>query len=398
MNECQVPFASADILIPKNNHDKWAVIACDQFTSDHEYWNKTSGIVGDNPTALNIILPEIYLEDGDSEQRIKNINNKMNEYLSDEIFEIYPDSMIFVERKLPDGKTRYGIVGAVDLEAYDYNKGATSLIRATEGTVLDRIPPRVKIRKDAPIESPHIMVLIDDPLKTVIEPLKNADQKVVYDFDLMLGGGHIRGKLIGKENQDQIIKALDNLCGDETNPLLFAMGDGNHSLATAKECYTANPNPLNRYALVEIVNVHDNSLEFEPIYRVLFNVDTADIVGTAEILSKMQGDGHKYRFITSDGEGEITLPATSALPVGTLQNFIDEYIKANPQVKVDYIHGVDSVEKLAKEENTIGFVFNGMEKAELFPTVKQDGALPRKTFSMGEAVSKRYYMECRRIK
>ena len=392
MNERQVPFTAADILIPKNNHEKWAVIACDQFTSDHEYWNKAADIAGDNPSALNIILPEIYLEDGDSEQRIKNINNKMNEYLGDEIFEVYPDSMIFVERTFPDGKIRYGIVGAVDLEAYDYNKGATSLIRATEGTVLDRIPPRVKIRKDAPIESPHIMVLIDDPSKTVIEPLKTADQKVVYDFELMLGGGHIRGKLINKETQNQIINSLGKLCEGETDPLLFAMGDGNHSLATAKECYMTDRNPLNRYALVEIVNVHDESLEFEPIYRVLFNVDTADI------LSKMQGDGHKYRYTTSDGEGEITLPETSALPVGTLQNFIDGYIKANPQVKVDYIHGVDSVERLAKEANTIGFVFDGMEKSELFPTVKQDGALPRKTFSMGEAVSKRYYMECRRIK
>jgi Uncharacterized conserved protein len=392
MKECHVPFKSADILIPKNNHDKWAVIACDQFTSDHEYWNKASDIVGNTPSTLNIILPEIYLEDGDSEQRVININSKMNEYLGDDIFDIYPDSMIFVERTLPDGKIRYGIVGTVDLEAYDYNKGATSLIRATEGTVLDRIPPRVKIRKDAPIESPHIMVLIDDPLKTVIEPLKTADQKIVYDFELMLGGGHIRGKLIDKSAQTQIINALGNLCEGESDPLLFAMGDGNHSLATAKECYMTYRNPLNRYALVEIVNIHDDSLEFEPIYRVLFNADTADI------LSKMQGDGHKYRYITSDGDGEITLPKTSALPVGTLQNFIDDYIKANPQVKVDYIHGVDSVEKLAKEANTIGFVFDGMEKAELFPTVKQDGALPRKTFSMGEAVSKRYYMECRRIK
>ena len=392
MSKIQVPFKAADILIPKDNHDKWAVIACDQFTSDHEYWNKASEIAGNAPSALNIVLPEIYLEDDDSEQRITNINSKMEQYINDEIFDVFADSMIFVERTMPNGKIRYGIVGAVDLEAYDYNKGANSLIRATEGTVLDRIPPRVKIRENAPIESPHIMVLIDDPAKTVIEPLKNQSGKTVYDFDLMLDGGHIKGSLIDKENQDNIINALANLCCGDENPLLFAMGDGNHSLATAKACYMADKNPLNRYALVEIVNVHDESLEFEPIYRVLFNVDTADI------LSEMQGDGHKYRYITSNGDGEIGLSATSALPVGTLQNFIDDYIAANPQVKVDYIHGIDSVEKLSQAKNTIGFIFDGMEKAELFPTVKQDGALPRKTFSMGEAVSKRYYMECRRIK
>jgi len=391
MNKIQMPFQAADILIPKDNHGKWAVIACDQFTSDREYWNKTSEIVGNAPSALNIVLPEIYLEDDDAEQRIIDINSKMTEYIENEIFDVFMDSMIFVERTMPNGKIRYGIVGAVDLEAYDYNKGATSLIRATEGTVLDRIPPRVKIRENAPIESPHIMVLIDDPAKTVIEPLISAEQTIVYDFDLMLGGGNIKGKLIDKTAQDNIITALGNLCVGE-NPLLFAMGDGNHSLATAKACYAANPTPLNRYALVEIVNVHDDALEFEPIYRVLFNVDTADI------LSKMGGDGHKYRYITASGDGEIGLSATSALPVGTLQNFIDDYIAANPQVKVDYIHGIEAVEKLSQAENTIGFIFDGMEKAELFPTVKQDGALPRKTFSMGEAVSKRYYMECRRIK
>ena len=391
MNKIQMPFQAADILIPKDNHGKWAVIACDQFTSDREYWNKTSEIVGNAPSALNIVLPEIYLEDDDAEQRIIDINSKMTEYIENEIFDVFMDSMIFVERTMPNGKIRYGIVGAVDLEAYDYNKGATSLIRATEGTVLDRIPPRVKIRENAPIESPHIMVLIDDPAKTVIEPLISAEQTIVYDFDLMLGGGNIKGKLIDKTAQDNIINALGNLCVGE-NPLLFAMGDGNHSLATAKACYVANPTPLNRYALVEIVNVHDDALEFEPIYRVLFNVDTADI------LSKMGGDGHKYRYITASGDGEIGLSATSALPVGTLQNFIDDYIAANPQVKVDYIHGIEAVEKLSQAENTIGFIFDGMEKAELFPTVKQDGALPRKTFSMGEAVSKRYYMECRRIK
>lgn len=385
---------SADIMLPKKGLEKWSVIACDQFTSDRDYWDNAREIVGDAPSSLNIILPEIYLEDDDSEQRIADINVKMREYLNDDIFVTYPDSMIFVERRLPDGKVRYGIVGAVDLETYDYTKGAKSMIRATEATVLERIPPRVKIRQDAPLESPHIMILIDDSAKTVIEPLRESNLEIVYDFELMLGGGHIKGYLLDKSTQNRINNALANLCIGEENPLLFAMGDGNHSLATAKECYMRDKNPLNRYALVEIVNIHEESLEFEPIYRVLFNVDTDDI------LNHMKGDGetHKYKYYTANGNGNIELPVTSMLPVGTLQNFIDNYIKFNPNVKVDYIHGIDSVKKLTSDKNTIGFIFDGMGKDELFPTVKQDGALPRKTFSMGEAESKRYYLECRRIK
>lgn len=390
MKNHQIPFKAADIMIPKSGHEKWAVIACDQFTSDIDYWNNAKAIAGNDPSMLNIILPEIYLEDN-PDSRITDINKNMRNYLGDDIFTVYPDSMVFVERTLPNGLVRHGIVGAVDLEMYDYNVGAESLIRATEGTVLDRIPPRVKIRRDAPIESPHIMVLIDDPLNSVIKPLKNIDKTVIYDFDLMLGGGHLKGSLIDKQHQEKIINALANLCvGDD--PLLFAMGDGNHSLATAKECYMNDKSELNRYALVEIVNIHDESLEFEPIYRVLFNVDTDDI------LSKMNGGEYKFQYYTKNGSGEVSLPAKSNLPVGTLQDFIDNYIKFNPNVKVDYIHGIDSVKKLSENENIIGFVFNGMEKSELFPIVIKDGALPRKTFSMGEAVSKRYYMECRKIK
>jgi len=359
--------------LPGSNHEKWAVVACDQFTSEPEYWESVNKIVGDFPSTLRITLPEIYLEDN-LDKRISDINKNMENYINTNIFTEYKDAMIYVQRTLPCGKIRHGIVGAIDLEAYDYNKSAVSLIRATEGTVLERIPPRVKIRTNAPIELPHVMVLIDDPLNTVIVPFEG---ETLYDFDLMCGGGHITGKLVDKNQQNKIINALADLMGDEENPLLFAVGDGNHSLATAKACYEQNKNELSRYALVEIVNIHDPALEFEPIYRILFNVDTEDF---EKFMTKKSIDNYQN------------------LPLAILQSLLDEYMRINPQVKIDYIHGIDTVKKLASAPNTIGFILDGMEKSELFPAVRKTGALPRKTFSMGEAASKRYYMECRKIK
>lgn len=389
-------FTSADILIPKKDFEKWAVVACDQFTSEPEYWNRADSEVGCYPSSLRITLPEIYLT-GDIDGRIADINSNMEKYIDEDVFNTYKDAMIYIERTLPDGSIRRGIVGAIDLEAYDYNKGAVTLIRATEGTVLERIPPRVKIRENASLEIPHVMLLIDDDRRTVIEPLSDSCRKLLYDFDLMLGGGHIRGYLVSREEQERICNALEALKGNEENPLLFAVGDGNHSLATAKACYKANPSQLNRYALAEIVNIHDEALEFEPIYRVMFNVDTDDVIKSMKEYYAEAGT-QELEYVAAGTRGKIMMKPATALPVGTVQAFIDDYIKSHSEAKVDYIHGVNVVEKLSESPNTIGFIFKGMEKSELFASVKADGALPRKTFSMGEAAGKRYYMEARKIK
>lgn len=397
----QIPFKAANILLPKQADTRYAVVACDQFTSQAEYWDAAEALVGDAPSTLRMVLPEIYLS-GDVSARIRAINEKMDAYLADNIFTAYPDAMIYVERTLPDGSCRRGIVGAVDLTTYSFVPGEKTLIRATEGTVLERIPPRVEIRKDAPLELPHVMLLIDDPKRTVIEPLADLALPVVYDFDLMLGGGHLRGALIPADVQAQITSALAALCvGDE--PFLFAVGDGNHSLATAKACYEKNPSEVTRFALAEVVNIHDEALYFEPIYRVLFDIDAEDCLSAfAAYLAALPDRGipaQSFTAITVNGKREIvaTHPA-GALPVGTLQQFLDDYLKAHPSVRIDYIHGADVTERLASAPNALGFLFAGMEKADLFPAVATDGVLPRKTFSMGEAASKRYYMEARKLK
>lgn len=393
-------FNPADILMPRGNFEKWSVVACDQYTSEQKYWDAVEQIVGDAPSALNIILPEIYLSDNNS-ARIESINNYMDEYINNEVFTEHKNAMIYVERESNNTK-RLGIVGVIDLEDYDYTLGTKALIRATEQTVLERIPPRVAIRKDALLEMPHVMLLIDDKERKVIEPLQNkkTDFESAYDFELMQGGGHIEGYYIDSDTQTKVQDALESLLNGDDNELLFAVGDGNHSLATAKECYRQNPTELNRYALVEIVNIHDNSIEFEPIYRVLFDVDIDDFMTKfkqAHIATEGD-DTHKYECVTKDGKQNITVKATAKLPVGTLQVFIDKYLKKNPSVKIDYIHGEQVVYDLCKEDNTLGFIFEGMGKDDLFPAVIQDGSLPRKTFSMGHAHDKRYYIEARKIK
>ena len=417
-NRC---FMAADILLPdfeKTDARKWSVIACDQFTSEPEYWALVEAEVGDSPSTLNITLPEVYLDKAD--ERIPTINATMEDYLSD-VLKCKKGAEIFVERTQSDGSIRRGIVLAVDLESYDYRKGAKSLIRATEATVVERIPPRVAIRRNAKIELPHVMLLIDDPDKSVIEPLiDGCGGELAYDTELMLGGGHITGRYLSDSDMERVAKALDALIapekigeryGDESlEPLLFAVGDGNHSLATAKALYeeikanigeiAAKDHPA-RYALVEIVNIHDEALKFEPIYRVLFGVDADDVI--AELKAYVSGlDGSASRqdiaYLHKNGGGEIVVSTpVRQLPVATLQDFIDGYIAKNPSVTVDYIHGEDSVKALCSKDGTLGFIFSGMGKDELFKTVMFDGALPRKTFSMGHAEDKRYYLECRKI-
>lgn len=412
MEKC---FLAADILLPdfeKTDGDKWSVVACDQYTSEPEYWERVKAEVGDDPSTLNLILPEVYLDERNC--RIPEIHKNMELYLKN-ILKEYPDTLIYVERTQKDGRIRHGIVGAVDLECYDYRKGSDSLIRATEGTVLERIPPRVAVRRDAAIELPHVMLLINDRDKTVIEPLseKCGRLKKAYDFDLMEDGGHICGYFVDRAGIEETETALERLCADtgSQKPLLFAVGDGNHSLASAKAAYEEIKAKLgdkaaarhpSRYALAEVVNIYDEALEFEPIYRVMFGVDANDVMcELKKYAAALNGDAEPQtvRCICADKESTVVFEKPFCrLTVGTLQEFIDKYIAEHCAASVDYIHGIAATENLARRKDSIGFVFDGMSKDGLFKTVIADGALPRKTFSMGHAYDKRFYLECRKIK
>ena len=389
----------ADILLPKKDFEKFAVIACDQYTSEPQYWENAENARKGAASALDLILPEIYLEDN-ADERIAKINRNMEEYLQNGVFEEYKGAMIYLERTLANGSVRKGLVGLIDLEDYDYTKGSHALIRATEATVLERIPPRVKIRSGAALELPHVMLFVDDPQFTVIEPrsANAADFRLAYDFDLMCGAGHAKGRFIDERSVKQVSDALYSLVKDSDDKLLFAVGDGNHSLATAKECYRQNKTEKSRYALVEIVNIHDESIVFEPIYRVLFGADANDVLAYLKANAPANGKTQRFECIYDGKEETIELGALGALPVGTLQKLLDDYLAQKPQVKIDYIHGVDSVRQLCEQSGTLGFIFDGMKKSELFDAVKNDGSLPRKTFSMGTADDKRFYIEARRLK
>lgn len=393
-------FLPADILLPKKGFEKWSVIACDQYTSEPEYWQRVKETVGDAPSALNIILPEVYLKT-DNSQKIAEINRTMCDYEKSGVFNTYNNTMVYVERIQSDGKLRRGIVGKIDLTEYDYHPGSTAAIRATEQTVISRIPPRVEIRRNALLEMPHVMLLIDDPDGTVIEPLseKKNEFAPLYDFDLMQGAGHITGMAVSQEAKDNIAQALCEL-KEKNNGFLFCVGDGNHSLAAAKECYNLSKNENSRYALVEVVNIHDTALEFEPIYRVVFGVNPQELISS--FVSACGGaydgsDAQKFTCVYGNTETEISVKPISKLSVGTLQNFLDSYIKVHSEAEIDYIHGVQSLKKLSARDNAVGFLFEGMQKSELFPAVASDGSLPRKTFSMGHADDKRFYLEARKI-
>ena len=415
-----LPFGPADILLPRDcEMSLWSVVACDQYTSRPEYWQRVENRVGRAPSTLRMILPESCLEGPSVETDIMEINNTMSRYLREGRFQEYPDALIYVERTLDSGKIRRGLVGAVDLEAYDYEPGSVSPIRTTEGTVMSRVPPRVAVRKNAPIELPHVMLLLDDPRRAVIEPLsdRTAEMECLYDFDLMERGGHIRGWLLTEELKELVLRALEEQAARaerDLDGLLFAVGDGNHSLATAKACYErlkemSDPSQwsglLSRYTLCELVNLHDDSLEFEPIHRLVFGVQPEALLDALMDYypSAVQGGGEGHTlsfFINRWSRGEITVkkPA-SHLAAGTLQAFLDHYIAAHPKVRVDYIHGTDEAQKLAGErEDAIAFLLPPMGKEELFPTVIHDGVLPRKTFSLGQAHDKRFYLEARKIR
>ncbi len=419
MKKC---YSASDILLPnfkETNAEKWAVVACDQFTSEPQYWEETARIVGDAPSTLNLILPEVYLSEAD--ERIPKINATMKKY-ADTLLCEHPDSLIYVERTQSDGTLRRGLMLSVDLEAYDFSKGASSLIRATEATVIERIPPRVKIRRDAPLELPHIMLLIDDPHHTVIEPIAISKEKscpaLAYSTPLMQGGGKAEGYFLSEQAKLAVFDALEALIAPEAmlerygdaclSPLLFAVGDGNHSLATAKTIYeeikksegeAAFDHPA-RYALVEVVNIHDEAMSFEPIYRVVFGADKDRLISELEsYISHLGGTmpPQSIKILYENEEKTVDIPhPEKTLPVATLQDFLDGYTQRHPECEIDYIHGEGSLKKLSVG-GAVGFSFSGMGKNELFKTVIYDGALPRKTFSMGHAEDKRYYLECRKI-
>ena len=424
------------IYLPRKgiNLTKWAVIACDQFTSEPDYWQKVETLVGDKPSTYNLILPEVFLEKPGEEARIKVIQDKMRSYLQDKYLEPH-EGLIYVERTA-FGKTRRGLMVCLDLERYDFTKGSTSLIRATEGTIVDRLPPRMKIRTGAMLELPHILVLIDDPQRTVIEPLEKAKGGLekVYDFDLMLGSGHLTGYAVSAALEAMVVASLRGLARPEVfaakyglnqdKPvLLFAMGDGNHSLATAKAVWERMKPEVGldhpaRFALIELENIHDEGLEFEPIHRLLFglkkdifaslkshfgaNFTVTAVASAADMILAVDHAKRPRHVIGLVGGGkdfsilEITNPSSN-LPVGTLQTFLDKFINEGGADKIDYIHGGEIVCNLGTQPGNAGFYVPGMEKSDLFKTVILDGALPRKTFSLGEAREKRFYMEARKI-
>lgn len=416
-------FFPADILLPDFDHcdgTRWSVVACDQYTSQPEYWQEVSGLVGDAPSTLDLILPEVWLDQATA--RTAGIHAHM-ENLTRTLLRTHPDSMILVRRTLGDGAVRWGLVGCIDLEEYDYRRGAQSLIRATEATVPERIPPRMTIRAGASLELPHIMLLIDDREGAVIRPFTTevTGMTPVYDYDLMINSGHLRGYLLSPEQIERVERALDGLILPEAMqarygcaglaPLLFAVGDGNHSLAAAKACYEELKTELGeaalehpaRYALCEVVDLYDESLVFEPIFRVIFGVDPdAFLRELSAHIDTLCGDAPPQTLLwqAGDRQGSITVPhPRSMLAVGTVQDFLNDYMKRAPAgVTVDYIHGEETARSLAARPDAVALLFEGMRKEELFPTVIKDGSLPRKTFSMGHAEDKRFYTEARRIR
>jgi hypothetical protein len=448
MNFEKIGLQVPEILLPNSDVDlkKWAVVACDQYTSQPEYWSEVKSLIGTSPSTLSVIFPEVYLEDSDGEKRIKDINATMQQYVDQKILApMASRGFVLVDRKTSQVASRKGLVVAIDLECYDFNKGSQTLIRATEGTIVDRLPPRVKVREDATIELPHIMVLIDDPEQTVIEPLFEKNPRPLYDFELMMDSGHIKGYAIDTPELIQsVADALEKLASpalfsqkygvDSNNPLLYAMGDGNHSLATAKAIWeqiksdssdlgSVMDNPA-RYALVELVNIHDNGLQFEPIHRVLFDVKSDELLTDLEQFFSTQ-DGVDCVVVRCDSEGEMKKQVESAkgddsvhalpfndatgfgyikinnpaftLELATLDSFLNDYL-AQGSGKIDYIHGADVVDELGSKEGHMGFYLPPISKHTLFKTIIFDGALPRKTFSMGEADEKRFYLETRKIK
>lgn len=429
-------FRLPRICLPRPGIDlhKWAVVACDQYTSEPEYWAQVAHEVGDAPSTLHLIFPEVYLGRPDAPARIRAIQQTMQRYLADGLF-VEHEGAVYVERTV-HGRTRRGLMLELDLEHYDYRSSSTSLIRPTEGTMVERLAPRIEVRRGAALELPHILVLIDDPQRTVIEPLgaTRGEFTRLYDTELMCGGGRVAGYALDAAHGARTVRALQALASPEvfaarygvpagTPPMLFAMGDGNHSLATAKSIWDSakavvGPDHPSRHALVEVVNIHDGALDFAPIHRLLFGVtadvrqalaDTfgarvrcADVPSVAAMRARVTSALGARHVVGLIGPGarfsvvEVAEP-TATLAVGTYQAFVDALLERGGAREVDYVHGDDTLERLAMAEGCVGLHFAGLGKADLMRHVVHDGPTPRKTFSMGEAHEKRFYVEARRI-
>lgn len=445
MNFARIGLQIPTLLLPRADTDltRWAVVACDQYTSQPEYWVRVEALVGDAPSTLRLILPEVYLGAADETQRIHAIQETMRRYLADGVLTPQPPGLILVERETARGRSRKGLIAALDLEHYDFNTNARTLIRPTEGTILERLPPRIRVREGAPLELPHVMVLIDDPERSVIEPLFAEPLEKLYDFPLMLDSGRVRGWRVDQpmliqwiaERLERLVDpaAFSERYGVADEPaLLYAMGDGNHSFATAKIIWEnlkhAAPDPAAvmshpaRHALVELVNLHDEGLEFEAIHRVAFGVDAEHLLtafdeflaardSTLTVLERpswgaarrtwremQRSDRQVIAFVTQDRCGVLLIERPRlTLPVASLQAFLDPYLDNRSGARLDYIHGEETLERLGRQPGNIGFYLPALAKSDFFRTVIRDGALPRKTFSMGEADEKRFYLECRRI-
>lgn len=393
-----------EILLPKGDFDTWAVVACDQYTSQKEVWHEMERKVGARPSALKLILPEAYLDEDDVDERRAGINRNMKKYLADGVFSDPLETLLLLKRETTSG-TRMGLVAAVDLDEYDYTAESRALIRSTEETIPDRLPPRVKIRMEAELELPHIMLLMDDKDHTVLEPLAEgvSEADKLYDFDLMTDGGHIKGYKVEGAAQEYAAQSLSAL-KEKNHGFLFAVGDGNHSLATAKECWEIEKshggrNKKAKYALVEIVNLHDDSLVFEPIHRVLYNCGKDAWEGFKQTLNDVAGSGGDtpVKCVCEGIEYEFMIPG-DRLAVAYIEEAVENYLKQNADAKVDYVHGDDVAKNLGIKEGSISIILPSFDKNLLFKTVAECGQLPRKSFSMGHAQDKRYYLECRKIR
>ena len=395
------------ILLPKQDVDwsKYAVVACDQYTSNVEYWDTLREEVGDNLSTLNMIYPEVYLDRTDNDLFINKINKNIKQYLKNKDLEDIGKCFVLVERITSYGVKRLGLVLAIDLEDYSYEKGTKALIRASEATIVERIPPRLKIRQDAKIELPHVLVLFDDPEKKIVESLYSKRDKLekIYDFELNKDGGHVRGYKV--ENTNEVIKQFDNLFHRNNNGLLFIVGDGNHSLATAKAHWEIIKKNLSekqrqnhpaRYALVEANNLYDDGIIFEPIHRVMFNVDDKF---EDELRKRVDGEFVSFTYTNEGGKKELKLPRNAPMAYLKVQTFLDEYLVKHPESKIDFIHDEDELMSVAdKNTNSVAIAMPALTKEDLFDYLAKDRVLPRKSFSMGHANEKRYYLEAKKIK
>ena len=429
-------FRLPNLLLPRPGTDlrRWSVIACDQYTSDPGYWTRVAAEVGDAPSTLQLIFPEVFLAAPDKAGRVARIQAAMRRYQAEGLL-VAHDGAVLVERTLEDGRVRRGLMLELDLEHYDFSPSSTSLIRPTEGTIVERLAPRIEVRRDADLELPHILVLIDDPGRTVIEPLVGLPLAPLYDIELMLHGGRVAGRALDAAANARVVQALAALADAGafaarhalpagTPPMLFAVGDGNHSLATAKACWEqmkgrVAPDHPARWALVEVVNIHDPALAFSPIHRLLFGVrgDLRDALaahfgsrlrvseqptGAAmrAALAALPRSRHAAGLVQPGGRFalvEVDAPATT-LDVATFQGFVDTLLQQSGAREVDYVHGDAALESLAQAEGAAGLHLGALGKSELIGRVARDGPLPRKSFSMGEADEKRFYLEARRIR